>query len=377
MPQQLSPEQTPLELLRQLVAIPSVTGQENALALFCEAYLQTQGFVCERQFLDDGSGRFNLLASRGLNPELLLYAHHDTVPADPDWIQDPFDLTESGDQLLGLGVSDMKGGMAAILSAAASSSRPVRVVLGADEEAWSAGAWQLVNSGWCKGLKAILVPELSIDSEHEHLGIGRRGHESFVITLKGQRRHGAVAASQTDLSPAIERAAELVLALREYALQTHILYQQAEALLIRGIHAQSVGFSLPDTCQIELSVLTLPGRKQNVLLQELTDFIAPYGALIERQLRPTPLASAYAVADDEPLIKQIQMLAQQTLDLDLEPVLGVSVADENVLATLGIPVLSLAPVGGRSHRAGEWLSLRSLERVTALYGAILESLNLD
>lgn len=363
----------PVVLLRQLVAIPSVSGEESALAHFCEAFLSAQGFACEHQALPDG--RFNLLAVRGQQPRLLLYAHLDTVPADPAWAQDPFELTETGDRLTGLGASDMKGGLAVILSAVASTDAPVRVALGADEEVFSAGAWTLVGSDWCKGLQAVLVPELSIDSESEHLGIGRRGHESFRISVLGSRRHGALTVSPGQ-SDAIERAAELVLALRDLPLARHPRFG-TEALLIRSLEAQAVGFSVPDRCDITLSVLTLPGRAPDALRQQLAALCETYGAVLERCERPTPVPSAYALAADHPLIAHIQQQARQVLGTELPTAFGVSVADENVLATLNLPVLSLAPVGGASHRAGEWVSRASLERVTSLYRQLLESADSD
>ena len=97
-----------LETLTSLVAIPSVSGQEQDLALWCEAFLNKAGFQTEHQAVSSESPnpRFNLLAETGEGPQtLLLYAHLDTVPPAADWQGDPFELQRTGDRLTGLGLS--------------------------------------------------------------------------------------------------------------------------------------------------------------------------------------------------------------------------------------------------------------------------------
>ena len=350
----------PTEILERLIAIPSVTGSEAALAVYCETFLQTLGFDCIRQQLADG--RWNVLATRGEAPALLLYAHLDTVAPDPAWEQDPYQMQVFGDQLRGLGASDMKGGLAVMLAAAANSRAPLRIALGVDEEAWSAGAWTLANSGWCQGLKLVLVPELSIDSPCEVLGIGRRGHAAFVLRTYGPRQHGAIALSQP---AAIEQACRMVLALRQNI-------GPDEGLVIRSIEASSSDLTVPADCEVAISWLMRPGRSAAALLSELQALALTYAGEAKAAVRPTPVPEAYAIAEGDAAVIWVQNMARSTLGREIETAFGLSVADENVLATLGVPVLSLAPVGGASHRAGEWVSQASLERVHGLYTALID-----
>lgn len=348
-------------LLRKLVAIPSITGYEAELAQYCQDFLRRHGFRCERQPLPDG--RWNLLAVRGeANRHLLLYAHLDTVAPDPAWKRDPYKLRAEGDRLIGLGASDMKAGLAVILAAAAATSAPLKLALGVDEEAWSAGAWTLLDSGWCDDVAAVLVPELSIDSEVEHLGLGRRGHAGFEIEVRGGRRHGAVSGDE----PAIERACRLVLALRAAT-------RPDEALIVRRIEAGSAEFTVPEQCRLTLSYLTPPGRSGTDLKDDISALAAGFGASVTPLARPTPAPEAYAIPADHVLVEWVQAHAASRLEHQLEPAIGVSVADENVIASRGLPVLSLAPVGGASHRAGEWCSAASLVRTQALYTALIEA----
>lgn len=361
------------ELLRALVQIPSPTGQEAALATYCEQYLQRLGFQTRRQAV--GAERFNLLAEKGEGPwSLLLYAHLDTVPASSGWRHDPHQLTRDGDRLQGLGASDMKGGLAVLLQAV-SQVQPqgyrLKLALGVDEEAWSQGAWQLVQSDFCHDLAGVLVPELSVDSEHEVLGLGRFGHVALNLNCYGTPQHAAL--PQTELS-AVERASQVVLALKDFPLLQDP-EQGRERLVVRKIQAEATGLTVPDLCALELSCFTLPEHPEDRILAELEAFLAPYPHCeLSLALRPTPAPAGYHVAAETPFVRWIQQVIQKQTGQALPEVFGRSAADENVLAQqLGLPVLSLAPVGGRSHQARDWVSLQSLERVAALYREILAS----
>lgn len=384
---------SPLDWLKALVEIPSVSGQEKALALFCEAALQEQGFTVTRQPVspqsDEHHERFNLLAekrpqhaSEGDLPALLLYAHLDTVPPDPGYPHSPFIVRVENGRAYGLGVSDMKGGLAVIL-AAVQELEPVgytlKVALGVDEEAYSQGAWTLKDSGWCSDVALALVPELSIDSESEHLGLGRAGSLAFEVVGHGLRQHGSI---PLQAPTAIEKSLQALQRLQDFPLQLHP--HLPERLIINGIHASAPGLTHPDRCQAHGHLFLSPQRSAQEAFDALQAWLAPITDVeLVASPRPTPRAEAYAVSETHPLVQWIQQeyadieaLTQKTTekrDRQLPAVHGWSVADENVLSkSCAGPVLSLAPVGGASHRSGEWLDLKSLTRVVSLYQHILK-----
>lgn len=366
-------------LLENLVAIPSVSGNEEAIALYCEAYLITQGFQVSRQSLPDG--RFNILAEKSppdhLPPEtlptLLLYAHLDTVPADPAYDQNPFQVhyDHRRKRAYGLGVSDMKGGIALILAAVQDFTPRhyrLKIALGVDEEAFSVGAWALAKSGWCKGVQLTLVPELAIDSPREHLGIGRAGALSFQLQCRGPRQHGAVPLAEPS---AIQQAMTALQYLEQFPLHGN------EKLIFSGIQAHAEGLTHPDSCEVQGVVFLDTQRTAETVFSALQTALAPLPQVfIFKTPRPTPVAEAYAISADHKAVKWLQQLYQKQTGHPLSLAHGWSVADENVLskATSG-PVLSLAPVGGFSHRAGEWLDCKSLDRMLSLYQDILKEVS--
>lgn len=370
-----------LAYLKNLVEIPSVSGDEVAIATYCEAQLLQAGFRVERQPV--AGDRFNVLAEKhphhpepGALPALLLYAHLDTVPPDPRDEQPAFTFRHDHARAYGLGVSDMKGGVALIL-AALQDFEPVgyrlKVALGVDEERDSQGAWTLVRSGWCDDVALALVPELSIDSPQEHLGLGRSGSLGFVLTSRGRRQHGAIPLQEPS---AIMRGLQALQAFASFPL----LSQEPlpERLVIHGLQAQAEGLTHPDTCVAHGHVFLGPQRPSSQVLQALQDHLAHHEAVtLNGAERSTPVAEAYVTDPKHPAVQWIQSCYQDVFAQPLPLAYGCSVADENVLASACQgPVLGLAPVGGNAHRQGEWIELKSLGLMVSLYQKILQKAGL-
>lgn len=98
----------PLALARQLIDIPSPTESERDVAEFLDAQLTGMGFTTRRHAVTNE--RFNLYASAGGRPRVVLNSHMDTVPP---W----FASREDGDFIYGRGACDTKGVIAAMLAA--------------------------------------------------------------------------------------------------------------------------------------------------------------------------------------------------------------------------------------------------------------------
>ena len=97
-----------VRLTRQLVDVPSVTGEEKAVADLLFARLAAEGWKCSRQPVS--GERFNILATRG-KPRVILSTHLDTVP--------PFVASsEDQDFIYGRGACDAKGIAVAMICAA-------------------------------------------------------------------------------------------------------------------------------------------------------------------------------------------------------------------------------------------------------------------
>src|SRR3982751_4304535 len=96
------------ELTSHLISIPSISGDEKAVADFLAGYLSRAGFEVEMQ--EAAARRPNVYARRG-EPDVVLSTHTDTVP--------PYvEVKEDDGFIYGRGACDAKGIIAAMVKAA-------------------------------------------------------------------------------------------------------------------------------------------------------------------------------------------------------------------------------------------------------------------
>jgi acetylornithine deacetylase len=106
---------TEIDLLSELVAIPSVSGAEAGVAAFLEARARAEGLVVSR---DDASVTMTVDAGAA-GPTLAFISHLDVVPPGEGWTRDPFTPIVEGNRLYGRGSGDAKASVAAMTLAAA------------------------------------------------------------------------------------------------------------------------------------------------------------------------------------------------------------------------------------------------------------------
>jgi acetylornithine deacetylase/succinyl-diaminopimelate desuccinylase-like protein len=137
-------------------------------------------------------------------PHLALCGHLDTKPigdSDQEWQTDPFTPTIEGDRLYGLGSTDMKGAVAAMVLAAAAfahvapeAAGSLSVIFTADEEYGSAkGAHYLVESSALTGIDGIILGEPSgIHQDWDAIRIVSRGISCFRVLVHGTQTHSSI-----------------------------------------------------------------------------------------------------------------------------------------------------------------------------------------
>ena len=98
----------PINFARQLIDVPSTTEDERAVGKLLDRELTRFGYSVRRQAVTNE--RFNLFASAGGHPRVVLNSHIDTVP--------PFLASrEDSEFLYGRGACDTKGVIAAMIAA--------------------------------------------------------------------------------------------------------------------------------------------------------------------------------------------------------------------------------------------------------------------
>lgn len=182
-----------LDLLKQLIACKSLSGEEQGVTAILKDYLKRNGF--ESAEID----RFGSVVAgvRGKRPgrRVLFDGHVDTVPAEnaSDWTTPPFEPVLRDGKLYGRGTSDMKGADAAFAVAAAQYLREVGTDFSG--ELWFAGVVQEeCFEGVCaREVDARVHPDLVIigEASEGNLKLSQRGRAEIVLETFGVPCHSA------------------------------------------------------------------------------------------------------------------------------------------------------------------------------------------
>ncbi|MBX3565231.1 MAG: succinyl-diaminopimelate desuccinylase [Sphingomonas sp.] len=188
-----------IELTKALIAAESVTPARGGVFDVLEAALLPLGFKVER-FVEgeapDGPVE-NLLAVRtGAGPHFAFAGHLDVVPPGSGWTSGAFDPEVRGGLLYGRGAVDMKGAIAAFVSAVARVPEGmVSLIITGDEEGPATfGTPRLIERMAERGLKPnmCLVGEpTSAKRLGDTIKIGRRGSTVIDVAVIGQQGHVA------------------------------------------------------------------------------------------------------------------------------------------------------------------------------------------
>ena len=243
----------PVALCAALVDVPSVSGDEAALADAVEAALRAQAPHLEVLRSGDAVlARTNL----GRESRVLLAGHLDTVP-----IADNVPSRREGDLLYGCGTSDMKAGDAVFLHLAATVVEPrldFSLVLYDCEEVEAArnglGRIEREHRDW-------LAADLAILGEPTRSGVeaGCQGTMRAEITTRGRRAHSARSWLGDN---AVHAAGDVLDRLRAYIARDvdidGCVYREGlQAVKITGGVAGNV---VPDECVVTVNFRFAPDR---------------------------------------------------------------------------------------------------------------------
>ncbi len=189
-----------VELTKALIAADSVTPARGAVFDVLAAALVPLGFAVER-FVEgaapDGPVE-NLLATRGdTGPHFAFAGHVDVVPPGDGWASGAFVPEIRGDLLYGRGAVDMKGAIAAFVTAAArvpADGKLSLIITGDEEGPATFGTPKLIERMAERGMHPDLCLVGEPTSAHrlgDTIKIGRRGSTVIWIDVPGKQGHVA------------------------------------------------------------------------------------------------------------------------------------------------------------------------------------------
>lgn len=191
---------TEVELLRELVAVPSVSGTEEALARLVEETVRGWGLEVER----DDTGVKVFVGGTRPGRTLAFISHLDVVPPGEGWTRDPFVPVIEGNLLYGRGAGDAKASVAAMLMAARDVAERrgemagrLVVILGYGEET--------KDTSMIRAVPSVGAIDAAVVGEPTNLeaAVAQRGLMMADLVARGDQRHAGYAAQDGAFTNAV------------------------------------------------------------------------------------------------------------------------------------------------------------------------------
>ncbi len=327
-----------------LCQIPSVTGDEAACADAIEAILAATPLTVSRVGLT--------VLARGPDrgrPLVLLVGHTDTVPPKPGGEAPPH---RDGRRLVGLGASDMKGGLAVMLALAerlpfTELAYDVGMVFYDREE----GPW--AESGLGPALEAMpwlrsATLAFCLEPSDNDVQVGCMGTLHGTVVFEGRAAHSARPWQGVN---AIHAAGPLLTRLAELApvdvwCGAHRFREVVSATLASGGRTRNV---IPERFELNLNYRFAPGKSVRDAEAELRALAAPAQLFIHEA------APSGRVVTDNALLLRF-------LAINGNPVTAKQAwTDVARLSAAGVDAVNLGPgISAQAHQAGEYADLSLL-----------------
>jgi acetylornithine deacetylase len=279
-----------VDLLRELVAIPSMSGEETELAAFVEETTRRWGLDVVR----DANAVQIEVRGWGPGPTLAFASHLDVVPPGSGWTRDPFDPVIEGTRLYGRGSGDAKASVAAMLYAAKDiadsggmDSGRLLILLGYSEETR--------NTTMGTAVEAAGEIDAAVIGEPTNLdfAVAQRGLMMVDLVAEGDQRHAGYATDEGGFTNSVQVLARDLLQLEGmFAGRSHPVLGRATAtatMLEAGVSRNVT----PAVARAVLDIRSTPDWTHEELAEELRNALTCEVIVTSRRLVPceTPAGS--------------------------------------------------------------------------------------
>lgn len=266
-------EKAALELLINLLEIPSVNGVDNEknVAEYLAEYFRQHFIEAKIQYIDDTHA--NVIAfvpGKNRHKTIIWNGHLDTVPYGnlQEWVTNPSGAVEKDDRIYARGASDMKSGLAAMVYALCHMpEKPecnIRFLGTCDEERGGLGAEKILAQNELGDGECLLIAEPT----GMKLGTVQKGCLWLELLVKGKTGHGAYPEKGIN---AITTGSQLATQIHEYVIQySHGISGKstAQVTMIEGGVAPNM---TPDTCRIIMDIRMVPGLTAEMVIDRAND----------------------------------------------------------------------------------------------------------
>lgn len=346
-------------VLKSLIEINTINDLENEkFRNYLKEYLKEFEFT----FFEIGTGNQKVLIAKRGKAKTCFICHTDTVSDSKYWQYKPLTLSEDDNYLYGLGVSDMKGGIAALLEAIAKVDKkiPCMICFTYDEECSFLGVKELVKAN-------IDLPKTLIFTEPTDLElvIANKGCIEFEVNFIGKSAHSS---TPSEGENALYKAIDFIKELRSFSEEI-----QKEKLDLYEINYTTFNLSMvtggkeinkvPDSCTITFDFRTIKKEHNELIKERIKKLADKYQAkyLVLTDLGASLNKSREAIE----LFKEV---------LNISNCMGLNyVTEASFFDDKDIFIIGPGPI--TAHQPDEKISKESYLKTIEIYKKILNKIN--
>lgn len=343
-----------IQLLRQMIAIPSFSKEEKEVADFLEQYLTERGYVVFRHLNNIWLQSPGFDVSR---PTILLNSHLDTIKPGSSWIRNPFEASLENGKLFGLGSNDAGASLVSLLHVffyLTQRPQPYNLIFAATAEEEISGK---------NGIEIMLqeFPKVDFAIVGEPTGmnmaVAERGLMVIDATVTGKSGHAA----REEGENAIYKALDAINWFKNYRFAKVSPLLGPVKMTVTQINGGIQHNMIPDKCTFVVDVRSNELYSNEEILEIIRENV---DCRIEP--RSVRLCST-ATQPDHPIIKRAQ---QMNLTLYGSPTLS----DQ---ALMPFPSVKIGPGdSARSHTADEYVLVEEIEKGIEGYIQLLDGLQI-
>ena len=369
-----------LELAKDLISRPSVTPEDEGCQEVMINRLEAIGFNTERLRFEDVD---NFWARRGSEGPVIAFAGHtDVVPTGPesDWQFAPFEPTINEGMLYGRGTADMKGSLAAMITACErfvknhpNHKGSIAYLITSDEEGPSInGTVKVVEHLEKRNEKMdyCLVGEpSSTNTVGDVVKNGRRGSLNGKLTVFGVQGH--VAYPHLASNP-VHLAAP---ALAELCAQSWDLGNEffpPTTFQISNINSGTGATNvIPGKVEALFNFRFSTEVTENELKQKVHSIFDKYD--FEYEIDWSLSGNRFLTQPGE-LVSAVQKAIKDVMQFETELSTSGGTSDGRFIAPTGSQVVELGPINATIHKIDECVSVEALDQLSLMYEKMLENL---